>query len=137
MNVYLWALSGGVLIGLSTSMLLLFKGRIFGISGILGGVIKPSSGDVSWRLAILAGLVSGGALAWFFNPQGFAAAGIGTPKLVVAGLLVGFGSQLGGGCTSGHGVCGIGRMSQRSILATVTFMTAGMATVYLMKKVGV
>lgn len=133
MNPYIAALIGGLIIGLSTSILLLFKGRIFGISGILGGVIKPTAGDVLWRIVILAGLVSGGLIVYLFYPQAFPANNNPSYlKLIVAGLLVGFGTQLGGGCTSGHGVCGISRFSIRSIIATITFIVSGVLTVLVL-----
>lgn len=132
MSEYMLALFGGLLIGLSTSLLLLFKGRVFGISGIIGGIIKPASGEVSWRLVILAGLIAGGAMVYLFYPAAFPQVEMSSLRLVVAGLLVGFGTQLGGGCTSGHGVCGISRLSARSIVATITFMVAGILTVALM-----
>lgn len=137
MDEYLAALVGGIIIGLSTSILLLFKGRIFGISGIVGGIIKPVRGDILWRLAILAGLVAGGYLVYCFYPEAFPAnADADSEKLIVAGLLVGFGTQLGGGCTSGHGVCGISRMSIRSLVATGTFISAGIITVFVLKMGG-
>lgn len=131
MNSYLAALTGGVIIGLSTSLLLLFKGRVFGISGIIGGIIKPVAGDVLWRFVILAGLVSGGIVVYQFYPEAFPVSHSGELRLVAAGLLVGFGTQLGGGCTSGHGICGISRLSVRSIVATLTFIISGILTVLI------
>jgi uncharacterized membrane protein YedE/YeeE len=122
---------GGLLIGLSAAGLLLWNGEIAGISGIVGGAVAPSDGDRSWRLAFLAGLVIGGAafaVAW---PAAFGAPEGGALRLVVAGLLVGFGTRLGSGCTSGHGVCGIARRSLRSIVATMAFMAAAFVTVLL------
>lgn len=120
------ALAGGALIGLSASLMLLFKGRITGISGILGGVLAPRPGEVGWRVAFLGGLLSGGlilALAWPSSVAGTIDRSIGA--LVGAGLLVGFGTRLGNGCTSGHGVCGLTRFSPRSAVATGTFMATG------------
>ena len=132
MEGYLLAILGGALIGLSASLLLLFKGRIFGISGILGGVIKPELSELGWRLTILIGLASGGVIGGLFLPSAFPAVEISTGKLIIGGLLVGFGTQLGSGCTSGHGVCGISRMSARSVFATITFIASGALTVLLM-----
>jgi len=126
------SLIGGALIGLSTSMLLLFNGRVAGVSGILGGVLIRRAGDVAWRLFFLAGLVAGGALMAQVHPSAFPSAPLrSAPVIVLAGLLVGYGTRLGNGCTSGHGVCGISRMSARSIVATIVFMTAGMISVFI------
>ena len=121
---------GGVLIGLSAVLFLLWHGRIAGISGILGGSLATTkAGDVGWRIAFLGGLIIGGIALSFLHPTGFAVTVERSPAaLIVAGLLVGFGTQLGSGCTSGHGVCGIGRLSTRSIVATCTFMAAGAAS---------
>jgi uncharacterized membrane protein YedE/YeeE len=126
------ALFGGALIGLAAVLLLAFNGRIAGISGILGGLISArQSGEKLWRSAFLLGLVGGaglyrllfGALPLELQAE--------TPALIAAGLLVGFGTRLGSGCTSGHGVCGLARLSPRSLVATVTFMVLGFATVYV------
>ena len=126
-------LVGGVLIGLGAVLLMAINGRIAGISGILDGVVYPSQPDFSWKLAFIAGLVVSPLLYGFF-------AG-GTPQLVyphgawsmaAGGLLVGFGTRLGNGCTSGHGVCGIARLSHRSFMATATFMATAIATVFLL-----
>lgn len=125
------ALSGGMLIGLATSLLLLTKGRIFGISGIIGGLIPPAHKDSFWRLVILSGLIAGGWLSAQFFGDGTAINPEAPWKTALAGLLVGFGTRVGGGCTSGHGVCGISRFSTRSILATCLFMTSGIITVSL------
>lgn len=126
------ALLGGALIGLSASLLLLFNGRVAGVSGIVGNLFARNTRDHGWRLAFLAGLLAGGAALFAVQPRFFANA---LPRsgvaLVVAGLLVGYGSRLGNGCTSGHGVCGISRLSTRSIVATVTFMATGAATVFV------
>lgn len=125
------ALVGGLFIGLASALLLLGKGRIFGISGIIAGLLSPSSKDSIWRLVIVLGLVLGGLPVYLALPEKFSnpfAAIAWMPA--VAGLLVGFGTQLGSGCTSGHGVCGISRFSARSIVATITFMIAGIVTVY-------
>ena len=131
-----WAsLAGGLLVGAAAAMLILFNGRIAGISGIVGGLLRPARGDVGWRVAFIAGL-AGAPLAWF----AFAAAprlhvAAGMPALLAAGLLVGVGTRLGSGCTSGHGVCGLSRGSPRSLAATATFMAAGFAVVFVVRHV--
>jgi uncharacterized membrane protein YedE/YeeE len=127
-----WAsLVGGLLIGLAIAMFLLLNGRIAGISGILGGLLRPAKGDIGWRIAFIAGLI--------FSPIAFSVAAplpavqidAGTTSLVMAGLLVGIGTRYGSGCTSGHGVCGISRLSPRSMVATTLFMLAGFITVFV------
>lgn len=130
------ALAGGALIGLAASILLLALGRIAGISGLLGGLLFPTRGDVSWRAAFLAGLVIAGAAVWALWPTSFGASPRGLGFAIVAGLLVGAGTRLGNGCTSGHGVCGLSRLSVRSLAATVTFIGAGMATVTMLRMLG-
>ena len=128
------ALSGGMLIGLSASLLLLFIGRIAGISGIVGGLLQRyKPGDLAWRVAFVAGLILAPVLYRFFSELPESRIDSGWPTLILAGLLVGFGSRLGSGCTSGHGVCGISRRSPRSIIATVTFMGTGFITVYVIR----
>jgi uncharacterized membrane protein YedE/YeeE len=131
-----WAsLAGGLLIGLAVALLLLFNGRIAGISGIVGGLLRPLRGDVTWRAAFVAGLVAA-PLAWLVVatlPRLHVAAD--TPTLVVAGLLVGIGTRYGSGCTSGHGVCGLSRGSLRSLVATATFMAAGFFVVFVVRHV--
>ena len=130
------ALLGGGLIGLASAVLLLLNGRIAGISGILGNLLQPGGNDLGWRVAFVAGLIVGpiifqlAAGHWLsvtIEPN--------IPLLIAAGLLVGFGTNLGSGCTSGHGVCGIARLSTRSITATVVFMLAGIITVYIVRHV--
>jgi uncharacterized membrane protein YedE/YeeE len=129
-----WAsLAGGLLIGLGVALLLLFNGRIAGISGIVGGLLRPMRGDVTWRAAFVAGLVAA-PLVWLVVaalPRLHVAAD--TPTLVVAGLLVGIGTRYGSGCTSGHGVCGLSRGSLRSLAATATFMAAGFVVVFVVR----
>ncbi len=129
-----WAsLAGGLLIGLGVALLLLFNGRIAGISGIVGGLLRPVRGDVTWRAAFVAGLVAA-PLVWLVVaalPRLHVAAD--TPTLVVAGLLVGIGTRYGSGCTSGHGVCGLSRGSLRSLAATATFMAAGFVVVFVVR----
>ncbi|MFC0387665.1 YeeE/YedE family protein [Muricoccus vinaceus] len=124
---------GGALIGLSTALLWIANGRVAGISGIIGGIIKPKGGEVAWRLAFLTGLI-GTPLAYSVV-QGAPAISVEADytTLVVAGLLVGFGTRLGGGCTSGHGVSGLARLSRRSITATGAFMLAAAVTVFLVR----
>lgn len=131
----LTGLLGGVLIGLSAVVLLAANGRIAGISGIVGGLLTPSSGETAWRAAFVVGMLAGGVLYAVFAGSLGIALQAGLPVMGIAGLLVGFGTRLGGGCTSGHGVCGIGRLSQRSIIATVTFMLVGVGTVFVTRHV--
>lgn len=131
------ALGGGVLIGLAATLLFLLNGRIAGISGILGGALAGPRDERGWRLAFLAGLVAGGTIAAFAGMTGsLERAGYPLGLLIAAGLLVGFGSRLGSGCTSGHGVCGIARLSVRSIVATVAFTLTGVLTVAVLRIVG-
>jgi uncharacterized protein len=127
------ALAGGLLIGLAAAAFVLLNGRIAGISGILGGLLRPARGDIAWRVAFLAGLVGAPLVYALFAalPEARIEAGEGT--LVVAGLLVGLGTRYGAGCTSGHGVCGLSRLSPRSLVATAAFMAAGFLTVYLLR----
>ena len=129
------ALIGGAIIGAAAALFVMLNGRIAGVSGILGGLARPQAGDISWRIAFVAGLV-GAPLAWRLLaalPEIRVDASV--PALVAAGLLVGVGTRYGGGCTSGHGVCGVSRMSPRSIAATLAFMAAGFATVYVARHV--
>lgn len=130
------ALIGGALIGASASMILALNGRIAGISGVLGGLVRPQRGDVEWRITFMAGLLAGGVLLALAYPRALLATSASPIALtVIAGLLVGFGTQLGGGCTSGHGVCGISRFSMRSILATLTFMATGALAAFIVQHV--
>ena len=124
-----WAsLAGGILIGIAAAMLVLLNGRIAGVSGIVGGLLAPQRGDFAWRVAFVVGLLFAPVL---FSAPARIDAGFGT--LILAGLLVGVGTSYGSGCTSGHGVCGLSRLSPRSLVATVAFMAAGMATVLTVK----
>jgi uncharacterized membrane protein YedE/YeeE len=120
------AIIGGALIGVGASALMLASGKIAGLSGIVSGLLSPKPGDVSWRLALVAGIVVVGALLALVAPELY---GFGVDRsllaIVVAGLLVGFGARLGSGCTSGHGVCGLARLGPRSLVATLTFMSTG------------
>jgi uncharacterized protein len=126
------ALLGGALVGLSASLLLLTHGRVAGISGLYGGILRRTSPDRALRLAFIAGLLLSGIVIRVVYPAAFETAWTAAiPLALVAGLLVGFGTQLGNGCTSGHGVCGISRLSVRSLLATGTFIGAGIATTFV------
>jgi uncharacterized membrane protein YedE/YeeE len=126
---------GGALIGLSAALLMLFNGRIAGISGIFGGLLRPATGEFGWRLAFVLGLVGGGVGLAAALPGYFAVDIARSPLAVIAaGLLVGFGTRLGSGCTSGHGVCGISRFSLRSLVATLTFMATGAVTVAIVSR---
>lgn len=125
------ALAGGVLIGIGAAMFVLLNGRIAGISGVLGGLLRPSRGDVGWRLAFVAGLVGAPWVYALFAPLPTPRIDASFGALVLAGLLVGAGTRYGSGCTSGHGVCGLSRLSGRSLVATATFMAAGFATVFV------
>ena len=130
----LQSLLGGILIGLSAIAVLLFLGRIAGISGIAGGLLAAERRDRVWRACFVAGLLAGGAALRAVDPQLAAFTIARSPLLIVAaGLLVGYGTRLGSGCTSGHGVCGVARGSRRSIVATLVFMALGIATVFAMR----
>jgi uncharacterized membrane protein YedE/YeeE len=132
MSGWLVALAGGALIGAASAALLAGNGRIAGISGITGGALRPRPGDSAWRLWFLAGLIGGGFLLARLLPSAFPSAVTpSAPWLLVAGLLVGVGTRLGGGCTSGHGVCGLGQGSLRSLVAVATFMGVAVLTVAL------
>ena len=127
-----WSSSaGGVLIGIATAMLILLNGRIAGISGVLGGLLKPVKGDVAWRLAFVLGLVGAPSAYLLFNDLSALQIDAGYAALIGAGLLVGVGTRYGSGCTSGHGVSGLSRLSPRSLAATASFMGAGFLTVYV------
>lgn len=130
------ALLGGALIGLAASLLLLTHGKVAGISGLYGGILRRGTSDRALRFWFIAGLLVAGALVRVLVPAAFATTWSATlPVALVAGLFVGFGTQLGNGCTSGHGVCGISRMSVRSLVATGTFMATGVATVFIVRHV--
>ncbi len=130
----LMPITGGVLIGIAASMILLFNGKIAGVSGIFGGMLFQQGKERAWRLSFIAGLIAGGVLLYVINAELFEnSSGRGLLAVTIAGLLVGIGTRVGGGCTSGHGVCGIGRLSGRSLVATVTFVIAGLVTVALVQ----
>jgi uncharacterized protein len=127
---------GGALIGLATATLLFFNGKIAGISGILGGILRPQAGDTSWRVSFLGGLLVGGILLLLFRPEAFGTGEAASMAvLAVGGLLVGVGTKMSNGCTSGHGVCGIARLSPRSLVATGVFMATAMVVVYVTRHV--
>jgi uncharacterized membrane protein YedE/YeeE len=125
------ALAGGVLIGIAVAMFLLLNGRVAGISGVVGGLLRPSRGDIAWRAAFVAGLIAAPLLYALVTPLPALRVDAPYGALVLAGLLVGVGTRLGSGCTSGHGVCGLSRLSLRSLVATLVFMAAGFATVFV------
>lgn len=126
------SLIGGVFLGLSATLLLMINGKVAGISGIVNGILSPKRNDLFWRLLFLIGMVAGGALSVIvIGVEIPSTESIPTFVLVIAGLLVGFGTRLGNGCTSGHGICGVGRLSLRSIVATAIFMVVAALTVYI------
>jgi len=129
------SLAGGILLGISASILRYLNGRIAGISGMIGGILNnPSVTEKMWRLAFIVGLVAGAFVYNHFFPISIQAReGVTTPLLVVGGLLVGFGTSMGSGCTSGHGICGVSRFSLRSLTATAVFLVSGIVTVYVVK----
>ena len=134
-----WAsLSGGIILGLASAIFILINGRILGISGILGGLLPPKAGDTTWRIAFVLGLLAAPSVFHALVPAQY----ITAPRIdaaewavVAAGLLVGIGTRYASGCTSGHGVCGLSRLSPRSVLATASFMCAGFVTVYVLRHV--
>ena len=134
-----WAsLVGGIILGVASAIFILVNGRILGISGILGGLLPPKVGDTSWRVSFLLGMLAAPAVFFAVAPAEY----ITAPRIeaneftvIVAGLLVGLGTRYASGCTSGHGVCGLSRLSPRSLVATASFMGAGFATVYVMRHV--
>lgn len=131
-----WAsLAGGVMIGAAAALLFLLLGRISGVSGIFGGALTSRGAELGWRVAFLAGLLLAPSLSRLFVAVTPPVIDESWAQLAAAGALVGFGSRLGSGCTSGHGVCGLSRLSLRSLVATLTFMSAGFATVYVIRHV--
>ena len=127
------ALAGGLLIGLASALFLILNGRIAGISGILGGLLRPVKNDVAWRVAFLLGLILAPVVYASVGTAPVVEIDAGTAALLAAGLLVGIGTRYGSGCTSGHGVCGLSRGSPRSMVATAAFMLTGFLTVYVMR----
>lgn len=127
------ALSGGVLIGIAAAILIIFNGRIAGISGILAGLLVPQKKETLWRAAFILGIVATPFIWSSFATLPTIQIDAGYPVLILAGLLVGIGTAYGSGCTSGHGVCGMSRLSLRSVAATISFMLAGFVTVYIVR----
>ena len=134
-----WAsLSGGILLGLASAFFILINGRVLGISGIVGGLLPPKSGDAGWRIAFLLGMLAAPLVYGLLVPAGYVKAptiDADFATIVAAGLLVGLGTRYGSGCTSGHGVCGLSRLSPRSLVATLAFMGAGFAMVFVVRHV--
>ena len=127
---------GGALVGLAAFLVLFFQGRVAGISGIAGSLFAPEKGDIGWRIAFILGMVMTGTALSFVQPELFGSAPASRAVLVTAGLLVGFGTRLANGCTSGHGVCGLSRLSRRSFVATATFMGTAALTVLITNILG-
>jgi uncharacterized protein len=127
------SLAGGLLLGIAAALFILLNGRVLGISGILGGLLPPRSGDAGWRIAFIAGLLAAPAVWMLFAAPVVPRIAAGPGLLVTAGLLVGWGTRYGSGCTSGHGVCGLARLSPRSLVATLAFMATGFATVFVLR----
>jgi len=138
-NFTQWAsLAGGFLLGVASAFFILVKGRVLGISGILGGLMPPKLGDAGWRVAFLLGMLAAPLAYGLLAPEGFVQApriDAGFATVVAAGLLVGLGTRYASGCTSGHGVCGLSRLSPRSLVATLVFMGAGFAMVFVVRHV--
>ncbi|MDQ3273205.1 MAG: YeeE/YedE family protein [Pseudomonadota bacterium] len=132
------SLSGGILLGVASAFFILVNGRVLGISGILGGLLPPKVGDTGWRIAFLMGMLAAPLVYGLLAPEGFIKApriDAGFATIAAAGLLVGLGTRYGSGCTSGHGVCGLSRLSPRSLVATLAFMGAGFAMVFVLRHV--
>jgi uncharacterized protein len=130
------ALAGGALLGLAATLLWASSGKLAGVSGIVAGVLRPAARDFGVRLAFVVGLIAAGLGALWLHPSSLGVSPRSLPLLAVAGLLVGFGSRLGGGCTSGHGISGLSRLSKRSLIATLTFMGAAALTVFVVARLG-
>ena len=129
------SLAGGAIIGLGTALLILLNGRLAGISGVLGGLLRPLKSDIGWRLAFILGLIAAPLAYQLVHALPVATINAKVSVLVIAGLLVGIGTRYGAGCTSGHGVCGLSRLSARSLVATLIFMAAGFITVFVARHV--
>ena len=127
------SLAGGLLLGLASALFILVNGRVLGISGILGGLLRPAAGDAGWRVWFIAGLLAAPLLFTLLATPAAVRVDAGWGALVLAGLLVGAGTRYGSGCTSGHGVCGLSRLSPRSLVATLSFMGAGFVTVFVVR----
>jgi uncharacterized membrane protein YedE/YeeE len=131
-----WAsLAGGLMIGLAAGILVLGVGRIMGAAGIVGGLVEPRPGDVLWRLWLIVGLLLAPTLLALVSEARAPAIETAWPTIILAGLLVGFGTRLGAGCTSGHGICGLSRLSPRSLVAVAAFMASGFATVFIVRHI--
>jgi uncharacterized membrane protein YedE/YeeE len=129
------SLAGGIVLGLASALFILFNGRVLGISGIVGGLLRPKTRDIVWRMSFLLGMLVAPSLYVAFIGPMVATIDASWAMVIVAGLLVGIGTRYGSGCTSGHGVCGLSRMSPRSLVATLSFMAAGFITVFLLRHV--
>ena len=129
------SLLGGILAGTASALFILNNGRIAGISGILGGLLSPRKDDIIWRIAFLLGLIAAPTVTFMFMPAPEVTIEAETATLIIAGILVGVGTRYGSGCTSGHGICGLSRLSPRSLIATLTFMAAGIAVVFVMRHI--
>jgi uncharacterized membrane protein YedE/YeeE len=129
------SLAGGLLLGLASALFIVVNGRVLGISGIVGGLLRPQARDAAWRLSFLLGMLAAPALYWLVAGPVGATIDAGWGTVVLAGLLVGVGTRYGAGCTSGHGVCGLSRLSPRSLVATLAFMGAGFMTVFVLRHV--
>lgn len=136
LNFTPWAsLAGGIIIGLGTALLILLNGRVAGISGMLGGLLRPIKSDVGWRVAFVLGLIAAPLAYQLVHALPAATINAKLSVLVIAGLLVGIGTRYGAGCTSGHGVCGLSRLSMRSLVAMIAFMVSGFVTVFVLRHV--
>ncbi len=134
MNDYMLPLIGGGIIGAAVSLMLLLNGRVTGVSGIVSGALRKDRGDFSWRLAFILGLITGGFVLYVFRPEFFRDdLNRSLPVIIIAGLLVGYGTVMGSGCTSGHGICGVSRMSPRSIVSTIVFISFGVLSATLFR----
>jgi hypothetical protein len=130
------AIFGGILLGIAAALYVILHGRILGISGIVSGLLPPKEGDLHWRISLLLGMLSAPILAsLLFGVNTISIIDADWLAIVIAGVLVGFGSQYGSGCTSGHGVCGLSRLSPRSLVATISFMSAGFLMVFVLRHV--
>jgi uncharacterized membrane protein YedE/YeeE len=127
------SLAGGITIGIAAALLILFIGRVAGISGVLGEMLRPNATDKGWRIAFIAGLIVAPLAYQLVHELPFVTINAKWPLLIAAGLLVGIGTRYGAGCTSGHGVCGLSRFSKRSLVATIAFMAAGFITVFVLR----
>jgi uncharacterized protein len=135
-SAYWTALAGGGLIGLAATILWVAIGRVAGVSGVWGEIMAPNTRDRSWRLAFVVGMIAAGVVAAIIEPTAITRSPAPLHVVAIAGLLVGFGTRLGSGCTSGHGVCGLSRFSRRSLIAVMTFMLTGGITVAIVRALG-